>query len=129
MAGLMADHAEIADLVYRIGKTLDGRLWSDATALTARLADVFERHSRAEEAGLFAQLQRAGEAREEVAQLVAEHQHLRAALSHPDPAADSHGLRLLLEELGRHAAIEDNDLFPYAMQQLPDECWAELMPT
>lgn len=128
VAGLMADHADIADLAYRIGKALDGRLPSEATALTARLADVFERHSRAEEAGLFAQLLAAGEAREEVDQLVGDHRHLRAALCHPDAGADPHRLRLLLEELGRHAAVEDNDLFPFAMQQLPDGCWAALMP-
>jgi hemerythrin-like domain-containing protein len=23
----------------------------------------------------------------------------------------------------RHAEVEDNDLFPFAMQMLPNECW------
>lgn len=126
VAALMADHALIADLAYRIRRALDERQLDEAASLTAQLAEAFEAHSLEEEAGLFAQLSAAGEAIEEVEELIGDHRRLRPALS--DPAAVRYPQRLLslLDELMHHAEVEDNDLFPFAMQQLPDACWSAL---
>ncbi len=102
---LMDDHALISDLVYRIRHALDSERPGDADALTQRLAVEFERHSRIEEGGLFAQLREAGEAVEEVEGLVADHVLLRAALARPQPADDPRRLQDLLVFLTRHAEI------------------------
>ncbi|HET6966309.1 MAG TPA: hemerythrin domain-containing protein [Acidimicrobiales bacterium] len=123
---LMDDHALISDLIYRIRDALDSGRPGDADSLTARLSAEFDRHSRSEEAGLFAQLREAGEAVDEVDDLVADHERLRPALAQPGPAADPDGLRELLSAVTRHAEVEDNDLFPFALQQLPNERWAAL---
>lgn len=126
VAGLMADHAVIADLAYRIRRALDDRRSGEAADLTAQLAEAFEDHSLEEEAGLFAQLNAAGEALEEVEQLIGDHRRLRPALSNQAAVGDPQRLLGLLDELARHAEVEDNDLFPFAMQQLPDACWSAL---
>jgi hypothetical protein len=128
IAALMADHAAIGDLAYRIGRALDDERLEVASGLTAELAEVFTRHSRLEEAGLFAQLREVAAATDEVDRLVADHERLRPALSAPDPTIDPRRLRRLLVELTRHAEVEDDDLFPFAIQQLPDTCWDELAP-
>ena len=124
IAGFMADHAEIADLEYRILRALDDQRLDDAAGLTKELSEVFARHSLSEEAGLFAQLRQKGEATAEVDRLVGEHRRLRPALAAEDAVSDLRRLRQLLAELARHAEVEDNDLFPYAIQVLPDDCWA-----
>lgn len=123
---LMADHAAIADLVYRILRLVDGGDVNDAGVLAAELADLFLEHSLGEEEGLFAELRQAGEAVEETDRLVDDHKNLRAALSEAGLVLDGPRLRHVLSELVRHAEVEDSDLFPYAMQQLPDARWAEL---
>lgn len=126
VAALMADHAIIADLAYRVRRALDEGLLGEAADLTAQLGEAFEGHSLEEEAGLFAQLRSAGEALEEVGLLIEDHRRLRPALSDPAAVDDPERLLGLLDELTRHAEVEDNDLFPFAMQQLPDACWSAL---
>jgi hemerythrin-like domain-containing protein len=124
----MADHAKIGDLEYRICRALDAQRMNEAADLTQKLAALFARHSAWEEAGLFAQLRQRGEAVEEIDRLVGEHRRLCQALAPEDPGNDVERLRQLLVELAHHAEVEDNDLFPFAMQLLPDACWAELVP-
>ena len=126
VAELMADHAVIADLVYRARRALDERHFDEAEDLTTQLAEAFEGHSLEEEAGLFAQLRAAGEATEELDELISDHRRLRPALSDPVAVADPERLLGLLDDLMRHAEVEDYDLFPFAMQQLPDACWPAL---
>jgi hemerythrin-like domain-containing protein len=128
IAELMADHAKIADLGYRICRALDARDPNEAADLTQELAARFARHSSWEEAGLFAQLRQRGEAVEETDRLDDEHRRLRQALATEKIVNDVERLRQLLIELAHHAEVEDNDLFPFAMQMLPDACWAELVP-
>jgi hemerythrin-like domain-containing protein len=122
----MADHALIGDVTYRIGRALDDQRLSEVPGLTSELAAIFVRHSRWEEAGLFAQLWQRGEAVEEIVRLEDEHRRLRRSLAAEGLANDVERLRQLLAELAHHAQVEDNDLFPFAMQQLPDACWTEL---
>lgn len=123
---LMAEHASIASGVYRLREALADGPVEAAQALVAGLSDEFDRHSRGEEAGLFAQLLLAGEAVEEVARLTEEHVGLRAGLGDPTITARHEELGKLLDELTRHAETEDNDLFPFALQRLPDRAWSEV---
>jgi hemerythrin-like domain-containing protein len=126
IAALMADHAVIADLAYRIDRALTEERDDDARVLTSTLAEVFARHSLEEEAGLFAGLRQAGEATESLDRLVAEHRYLRPALSAPGVVDNPERLRRILADLAEHAEVEDSDLFPFAVQRLPDARWAEL---
>jgi len=128
ISALMADHAAIGDLAYGMGQALDEQRLDRAARLAGELAEAFARHSLLGEAGLFGRLREAGVATEEVDRLVADHERLRPALSAPNATGDPRRLRRLLLELTRHAEVEDDDLFPFAMQQLPDYCWAELAP-
>jgi hemerythrin-like domain-containing protein len=128
IAGLMADHAKLGDLAYRICRALDDQRLDEAAGLIPELAKTFARHSLREETGLFAELRQRGEAVGEIDRLVGEHCRLRPALAAESLVNDVESLRVLLAELAHHAEIEDNDLFPFAMQLLPDACWAELVP-
>ena len=120
---LMDDHAAIGVQARRITEELDDRHFHRAEELVAELAGFFDHHARMEEAGLFAQLRRAGEATEEVDRLVGEHRRLLGGLRRPDVAEGPHELRTLLMDLLRHAEVEDTDLFPFAMQVLPNPSW------
>jgi hemerythrin-like domain-containing protein len=126
IAALMADHAVIADLAYRVDRALTEERDDDARVLTSTLAEVFARHSLEEEAGLFARLRQAGEATASLDRLVADHRYLRPALSAPDVVGTPERLRRILADLAEHAEAEDSDLFPFAVQRLPDAGWAEL---
>jgi hypothetical protein len=122
----MADHAEIADLVYRIRQALDAGRPDDAGLLTTRLARKFERHSRNEEAGLFRQVRLSGEGTDELDWLEDDHRTLRRRLAQEKLVEQPHRLRTLLQDLTRHAELEDNDFFPFVLQSLPDESWEAL---
>jgi hypothetical protein len=125
----MADHARIADVVYRINQALlEGRA-DDAGLLTTRLAEDFERHSRDEEAGLFRQARMSGEGLDEVDRLEADHRRLRSRLREERLAERPDCLRAVLKDLTGHAEVEDNDFFPFVLQSLPDKCWEELAVT
>jgi hemerythrin-like domain-containing protein len=126
IAELMADHTRISDLGYRIGRALDDQRVDEAAGLIQELARIFARHTHLEETGLFAELIRRGGAGEEIDRLVGEHRRLRPALAAEGLVDDVGQLRQLLGEVARHAEVEDSDLFPFAVQMLPDACWAEL---
>ena len=123
---LMADHADISDLAYRIIGAVERGDTGNAERMLADVADRFARHSEAEEAGLFAQLRAAGEATEEVERLVGDHRRFRPALRQPGLATRPAELRALLLELTVHAETEDDDLFPFAIQVLPAARWDTL---
>jgi len=119
----MADHARIADLVYRIRQALHDERLDEAGLLTRRLAQEFDRHSRDEEAGLFRQVRMTGEGTEELDRLVADHGRLRPGLSDEKLVERPDHLRARLDDLTLHAEVEDNDFFPFVLQSLPDRCW------
>jgi hemerythrin-like domain-containing protein len=123
----MDDHALIGDLIYRIREAVRSGRTPQTVALVEQLASAFERHTFEEEAGLFAQMTDAGEAVDEVLSLVSDHRRLRPALRDPSlVVAHPATLLSLLDAITAHAEIEDNDLFPFALQQLPNERWAAL---
>ncbi len=123
ISGLMRDHAAIAALGVSIAAALEQNQLGVAQQRSVELAELFEEHSRLEEAGLFAELRRAGEAIEELDLLVADHRRLVAGLTRGDVIEQPDTLRALLGELARHAETEDSDLFPFAVQVLPNESW------
>ena len=124
IALLMGDHATVASLIRAAESRLDAGDIDRAFEVAADIQVIFGRHSRMEERGLFAQLQAAGEATEEVATLVVEHRKITAGLSAAAGARDGALLKRVLEFLSCHAQTEDNDLFPFALQRLPNEKWA-----
>lgn len=124
IASLMNDHAAIATRARRIRGALADNHLEAARRFVAELASFFEHHGQVEEAGLFAQLRDEGEAAGEVAGLVDDHRRLVAGLSRPDIVERRQDLEQLLAELLAHAEVEDSDLFPFAMQVLPNPCWA-----
>lgn len=104
-----------------IGKVAAARAKALLMACRSGAGHAFSHHAAVEEAGLFAQLTAAGEAVEEVALLVAQHRRITADLT--TGTSSPQWLRGVLAELTLHAEIEDNDLFPYAMQMLPNDRW------
>ncbi len=122
---LMADHAWIASRVRAITRALGQNDTGNVQLLAAELAEEFGRHAALEEAGLFTQLREAGEAVDEVERLTVEHRQLAEGFS-ASVKSGGDSLGILLAMLMRHAQAEDNDLFPYAMQMLPNECWEEI---
>jgi hemerythrin-like domain-containing protein len=126
---LMADHARIAELVYRIRQALEEERLDDAGILITRLADDFDRHSRDEEAGLFNQVSMSGEGTDELDRLVEDHERIRPGLREQELVDRPGRLRDLLDELTRHAEVEDDDFFPFVMQALPNRCWEAMANT
>jgi hypothetical protein len=129
IATLMAAHARIGDLVYRIRRALDEERFDNARVLTGRLAEEFEEHSRDEESGLFRQVRMSGEGTEELDRLMEDHRRLRHGLGREQLVERPDHLRALLDDLTWHAEVEDNDFFPFALQSLPNSCWEALAVT
>lgn len=123
ITALTGDHAVIAHLAYRVGRTLDLGDTGRARSLLADLAGRFAVHSLEEEAGLFAELAAVEEAAAETERLVADHRRLRPLLASTQLADRPDELRAALSDLAEHAATEDTDLFPYALQVLPAASW------
>jgi hemerythrin-like domain-containing protein len=129
ITALIHDHAVIADLAYRVDQGFGSGDAGAARSLMVVLAERFRVHSLKEEAGLFAELARRGEAPSELQRLLADHNRLRALLASPGLADRPHRLRAAIQELAEHTEIEDNDLFPYALQVLPAEAWDRINQT
>lgn len=126
IAVLMDDHAAIASLIRDIERGLDDGDDVRAFGYAADLMVRFNRHTRMEERGLFEQLQVAGEGVEEVADLLKDHREILAGLSVAADNGDGGLLRRVLDRLTVHAQTEDNDLFPFALQRLPNASWAAI---
>jgi hemerythrin-like domain-containing protein len=122
----MADHAEIADLTYRITRALDAHDSAAAAPFVRQLAARFAEHSSAEENGLFHHLQAAGEAGHQIHHLINQHGRIRATLADPRLLTRPTEMRDLLVEIALHAETEDNDLFPFAIQVLPALRWDQI---
>jgi hemerythrin-like domain-containing protein len=125
----MADHARIAELVYQIRQALERERLDDAGHLVTRLAEEFDRHSRDEEAGLFKQVRMSGAGTAELDRLMEDHARIRPGLRTENQVERPDRLRALLDDLTRHAEVEDNDFFPFVLQTLPNESWDALAIT
>jgi hypothetical protein len=122
----MGEHALVSAMVYQVRQALDEGRIMEGAQVTAQISELFNGHSLNEEAGLFVQLKQSDLAAETVDRLIEDHERLRPQLAEKGVAERPDHLRTVLSDLLRHADEEDTDLFPYAMQLLPDACWAEL---
>lgn len=120
--GLMADHVWITSRVHRILDAVDHCETEHLEWQVAGLATAFTHHAMLEEAGLLAELTAAGQAGDDVRRLTAEHRQIEAGLaSYRVSSLDQ--LRAVLGQLLRHDRDEDDQVFPFAMQNLPIERW------
>lgn len=125
IAGLMADHEMVGVLAHQATSAHERGDTDEAVVTSARIAALFDAHGEEEETGLFAELKAQGLALDAVARLEADHHRIGVGLGLL-AAGDTAALPQVLAELLDHAEREDTDLFPAALQLLPDECWARI---
>jgi hemerythrin-like domain-containing protein len=123
---LMDDHVVIAARIRRIREVMSAPRPGAVSPLTADLADTLAHHGATEEAGLFVELRRCGQAADLVARLSHECIRLVTRLSDPAVMAQSDRFQTLLADVVRYARIEDDELYPLALQYLPNEYWGPI---
>lgn len=122
IAELMAEHETVGLLARRATSALAGGEQATAVDTCAEIAALFDAHGSKEEAGLFAELRAEGLATEVVRGLEADHRRIEVGLA-VLAAGDTSHLGGVLADLLDHAEREDSDLFPAALQLLPDDAW------
>ncbi len=122
IARLGAEHdliEELADEAIRSARV------GDAAAAVDRLREAIGPHVQREESGLFVEARLSGLAAEYVDDL--EDDHRRFAVALEDPAGlDTAALQRVVDDLRRHIAVEEYDLFPAAAQILDAEQWSRI---
>jgi hypothetical protein len=83
---------------------------------------LFAVHSQLEEEGLFAELMTDPLATDAISELTAEHRSLQSGLAALASGAPDASLSTL-DTLVVHADREDTDVFPVALQILPNSAW------
>ena len=94
----------------------------EAVATCGEIAALFDRHAGKEEAGVFAELSAEGLAADVVRSLEEDHRRIELGLALL-AAGDTTSLGRVLADLVDHAEREDSDLFPAALQLLPNDAW------
>lgn len=121
IADLGAEHDRIEDLADEVLQSLKNGS-SAASELLGRLIDELSAHVAREERGLFVEARGAGLAPEYVDDLEDDHRRFASVLSDPG-ALDAEGAEKLFDEIHRHIAVEEYDLFPAAAQVLTEDQW------
>ena len=125
IAELMGEHAAIASMVDQVSAALHRGERAEAESVCAGIAAMFARHGRMEEDGLFSELRADPIATDTVAELERDHQRLYDGLARV-PTASAGEILDMLAELLDHANREDTDVFPTALQVLPDRAWERI---
>ena len=125
IAELMGEHAAIASMVDKVSAALHRGDRSGAESACAAIAAMFARHGRMEEDGLFSELGADPIATDTVAELEQDHRRLYEGLARV-PTASAGEILEMLAELLDHANREDTDVFPTALQVLPDRAWERI---
>ena len=125
IAELMGEHAAIASMVDQVSAALHRGDRSEAESVCARIGAMFARHGRMEEDGLFSELRADPIATGTVAELEQDHRRLYEGLARV-PTASAGEILEMLAELLDHANREDTDVFPTALQVLPDRAWERI---
>lgn len=119
---LMGEHATISALAREVQAALHQGDRGRAERACAEIASLFSVHGQKEERGLFTELALDSLATATVAELAADHRRLDAALA-AAPGMDEKAIASVLDDLLGHANREDTDVFPTALQILPDDAW------
>lgn len=125
IAELMAEHEQVGVLAQRATTALAAGDRDQAVTCCAEIAALFDRHGAKEEAGLFAEWRAGGLAPEAVQGLEADHRRIEVGLALL-AAGDTTHLGHVLADLVDHAEKEDSDLFPAALQLLPNDAWRRI---
>jgi hemerythrin-like domain-containing protein len=127
ISDLGAEHDRIEELGDRALSALrDAEV--DARPALQELVEALTPHVQREENGVFREARRAGLGSYHVDDLEEDHRRFDTALADLD-RLDADALENLLDELHRHIAIEEYDLFPAAAQTLTDEQWESIERT
>lgn len=124
IADLGSEHEQIEDLADLVLKAVkDGEPAIDA--LFPRLIAALTAHVHREEAGIFIEARAAGLAAEYVEDLEDDHRHFAELLRDPT-RLDAAAVEGLFDELHRHIAVEEYDLFPATAQLLTADQWERI---
>lgn len=125
IARLGRQHETIQELA---DKALAARRRGGGQAELEELRQALQPHVREEETGVFALAREAGFAvTNYVDDLEEDHARFAALLDAPR-GLDPEALEAFVDELHRHIAVEEYDLFPVAAQLIPEQAW-ELVAT
>ena len=125
VAELMAEHETVGVLVRRATAALAAGDQEAAVQTCADIAVLFDAHADKEEAGLLGELGAEGLATDVVTGLEEDHRRIEVGLALL-AAGDTSHLGRVLADLVDHAEREDSDLFPAALQLLPDDAWTRI---
>ncbi|MBK5267791.1 MAG: hemerythrin domain-containing protein [Acidimicrobiia bacterium] len=123
IAELGEEHEYITELADEVEIRASGGAPARMAALV-RLREALTFHAQREERGIFAEGMVAGLKNYYIEDLEDDHRRFVEALS--DPALDGVELQALLDDLHRHIAIEEYDVFPAAAKRLSDEQWQSI---
>ncbi len=116
IAALGAEHDAIVDLADRVVEGVRSGTMTLGEGV-ARLRELLVPHVRREESGVFRVAERVGLRNEYVDDLEDDHRRYGASLGDPDLlSVDT--LEALLDDLYRHIAVEEYDLFPVVAREL-----------
>ena len=124
IAALGEEHARIEDLADLVMKAVKDRD-PDAATLFTSLVGLLTTHVAREEDGLFVEARTSGLGAEYVEDLGDDHRRFAALMKDPS-TLDADAVEALFDELHRHIAVEEYDLFPAAAQLLSSDQWARI---
>lgn len=116
IAKLGAEHDAIVELADRVLSEVNAGTETMAGAVI-RLRSLLDPHVKGEEAGIFRVAEDLGLGNQYVYDLEDDHRHFDAVLS-GDDSLDARELEAVLDELYRHIAVEEYDLFPEVNRKL-----------
>lgn len=116
IAKLGAEHDAIVELADRVLSEVKAGTETMARAVV-RLRALLDPHVKGEEAGIFRVAEELGLGSEYVYDLEDDHRHFDSVLSE-DASLDATELEAVLDELYRHIAVEEYDLFPEVNRKL-----------
>lgn len=116
IAKLGAEHDAIVELADQVLTAVRNGEETIAGAV-AKLREIVIPHVQGEEDGVFRVADDIGLRREYVDDLESDHRRFDASLSAPE-SLDARALEALLDDLYRHIAVEEYDLFPVVAKEL-----------
>lgn len=125
IAELMAEHERIGLLCREARAAVDQGDGDRGVSLCREIAGLFDVHAGKEQDGLFRELRDEELAGDVVARLENDHRALVVGLA-VLAAGDLTDMDRVLALLVDHAEREDSDLFPAALQLVPNKAWSRI---